>query len=295
MIRSWYVKPRQLIHPGIQNTVWYILFALLTLSHLQAQQLAFPGAEGYGRFTTGGRGGAVIEVTNLNDSGPGSLRAAVEASGSRTVVFRVSGNITLQSRLEIKHGYLTIAGQTAPGDGICLRNYDLKLEAGNVIIRYLRVRLGDSAGIEADALEGPNQINVIIDHCSVSWSVDECMSFYAGQNVTIQWCLISESLHNSVHQKGPHGYGGIWGGTNCSFHHNMLAHHSSRTPRFNEGDHEAEGRYDRNVDHRNNVIYNWGGNSAYGGKGGWYNLVNNYYKYGPASGPKNRIVEPWDD
>ncbi|UCH11488.1 MAG: T9SS type A sorting domain-containing protein [Fidelibacterota bacterium] len=268
---------------------------LLTTGHLYAQQLAFPGAEGYGRFTTGGRGGEVIEVTNLNDSGPGSLRAAVNTNATRTIVFRVSGTITLESRLEIKYGNLTIAGQTAPGDGICLRNYDLKVEASNVIIRYLRSRLGDSARIEADAMSGTGQKDIIIDHCSVSWSVDECMSFYGGENVTIQWCLISESLHNSVHSKGPHGYGGIWGGVNCSFHHNMFAHHTSRNPRFNEGDRESYGLYDRNVDHRNNVIYNWGSNSAYGGKGGWYNLVNNYYKYGPATSKRDRIVEPYDD
>ncbi|UCD36912.1 MAG: T9SS type A sorting domain-containing protein [Fidelibacterota bacterium] len=266
--------------------------ALLFVTVVRAQQLAFPGAEGYGRFTTGGRGGEVIEVTNLNDSGPGSLRAAVEASGARTVVFRVSGTIHLNSSLEIKRGDITIAGQTAPGDGICLADYPFEVGAGNVIIRYLRFRLGDVHSVQADALTGQSRRNIIIDHCTASWSVDECVTFYFMEDFTLQWCLIAESLRYSVHEKGPHGYGGIWGGRNCSFHHNLLAHHSSRNPRFNEGD---ASRADRNIDHRNNVIYNWGFNSAYGGEGGWYNLVNNYYKYGPATGVKNRIVQPSDE
>lgn len=242
--------------------------------------IAFPGAAGAGATATGGRGGRVIEVTNLNDSGPGSFRFAVEAAGPRTVVFRVAGTILLRSALRIVNGDLTIAGQTAPGGGICLRDHGLTVYgAENVIIRYLRFRPGDQGDLpqgQTDALSGGRCRNVIIDHCSASWSTDECLSFYLSENVTVQWCLIAESLYASVHEKGSHGYGGIWGGRNASFHHNLLAHHSSRNPRFSPDC--------QNVDHRNNVIYNWGFNSAYGGERGTVNLVNNYYKPGPATG-----------
>ena len=259
---------------------------------INAQPIAFPGAEGFGKYTTGGRGGTVLVVNNLNDDGPGSFREAVTKKTPRIVVFAVSGTIHLQSPLNIA-GNVTIAGQTAPGDGICLADFPVKINGDNMIVRYMRFRMGDKnqqGGMVDgnggdDAIGGTRRKNIIIDHCSMSWSTDEVCSIYAGDSTTLQWNLIAEPLNYSYHfETGDkdyehHGFGGIWGGRHFTAHHNLFAHCNNRTPRW-DGIRNAP---EENGDFRNNVIYDWGNNNMYAGEGGNYNVVNNYYKPGPAT------------
>jgi len=245
---------------------------------------AFPGAEGFGATTPGGRGGKVIAVTNLGDDGPGSFRAACEAEGPRIVVFRVSGLITLTKKLVIKNPYITIAGQTAPGDGICLRNFTFVIATHDVVVRYLRSRLGDLTAQEDDSLTlAAGARNVIIDHCSTTWSIDENLSL-AGDvsNVTVQWCLIAEGLNHSKHSKGAHGYGSLSRANGpVSWHHNLWAHNTSRNPRL--GDNYGRSPYPT-FDLRNNVIYDYG-EIASGLTQGVLkvNYVGNYIRPGPSS------------
>ena len=258
---------------------------------------AFPGAEGFGAVSLGGRGGVVHTVTSLADSGPGSLRAAVEATGPRTVVFAVSGTIRLESPLRIRNGRITIAGQTAPGDGITLRDQPLVITADDVVIRYIRSRLGDESKVEADAVSIDRGHRIILDHVSASWSVDETLSVSNRSKtgtaeldlVTVQWSVIAESLTRSHHAKGAHGYGSLVRGSHgarYSFHHNLWAHHSARMPRpgnfAEDGDHVG-----LTADFRNNVFYDWGGKeSGYNADKqavSRYNFIANAYIPGPSS------------
>lgn len=264
-----------------------LLAALLggyTAQGIELERLpAFPGAEGFGRYVDGGRRGYVYHVTSLGDRGTGTLREALSKTGPRTIVFDVSGTIHLESGLKIPE-YTTIAGQTAPGDGICIADYPVTL-GSNTIVRFMRFRLGNKNVLEGgadgwDGLTAMDSRNVIVDHCSVSWSIDECCSILGNVNSTLQWSIVSQSLVNSGHSKGAHGYGGNWGGSGASFHHNLVAHHGSRTPRLGP---RVSTQLDERMDMRNNVIYNFGGNGCYGGEGMNVNIINNYYKPGPAT------------
>ena len=270
-----------------------------------AQVPAFPGAEGHGRYVTGGRGGKVIHVTNLNDKGTGSFRAAVTGNSKKIIVFDVAGVIPLASDLTIGSN-TTILGQTAPSPGITLRYYTVRPE-DNCIIRFIRLRRGQEKDVNdgADATWQRNKTCIIFDHCSFSWSIDEVASFYDNNNFTMQWCTVAESLTNPGHSKGAHGYGGIWGGKLASFHHNFVGHLMNRGPRFNGARYGWTGYtsnkdYDtykwenpvqaENVDFRNCVMYNAQG-TCYGGPGGGQiNIVNNYYKAGPSHSLKSKTL-----
>ena len=288
----------------MKQKVFTLLAASLISAAAMAQAPAFPGAEGHGRYVTGGRGGKIVHVTNLNDSGTGSFREAVK-SGKRIIVFDVAGVIALKSDLKFADN-ITILGQTAPSPGITLRYYTVQPGSNN-IIRFLRIRRGQEKNINdgADASWQRNKTGIIYDHCSLSWSIDEVASFYDNNNFTMQWCTVAESLTNPGHSKGAHGYGGIWGGKLASFHHNFIAHVMNRGPRFNGARYGWTGYtsnkdYDtykwqntvqaENVDFRNCVMYNAQG-TCYGGPGGGQiNIVNNYYKAGPSHSLKGTTL-----
>lgn len=287
----------------MKKSLSIIAASLISISTM-AQAPAFPGAEGHGRFVTGGRGGKIYHVTNLNDSGTGSFREAVKV-GKRIIVFDVAGVIALKSDLKIADN-ITILGQTAPSPGITLRYYTVQPGSNN-IIRFIRIRRGQEKNINdgADASWQRNKTGIIFDHCSFSWSIDEVASFYDNNNFTMQWCTVAESLTNPGHSKGAHGYGGIWGGKLASFHHNFVAHLMNRGPRFNGARYGWTGYTNNkeystykwqntvqaeNVDFRNCVMYNAQG-TCYGGPGGGQiNIVNNYYKAGPSHSLKGTTL-----
>lgn len=288
----------------MKQKVFTLLAASLISAAAMAQAPAFPGAEGHGRYVTGGRGGKIVHVTNLNDSGTGSFREAVK-SGNKIIVFDVAGVIALKSDLKFADN-ITILGQTAPSPGITLRYYTVQPGSNN-IIRFLRIRRGQEKNINdgADASWQRNKTGIIFDHCSFSWSIDEVASFYDNNNFTMQWCTVAESLTNPGHSKGAHGYGGIWGGKLASFHHNFVAHLMNRGPRFNGArygwiGYTSNKEYStykwqnavqaENVDFRNCVMYNAQG-TCYGGPGGGQiNIVNNYYKAGPSHSLKGTTL-----
>ena len=296
-----------IVRNGIKILPLLIILISFTVS-LYAQQLAFPGAEGYGKYSLGGWGGKVYEVTTLADDGPGSFRQAFNAYPGQplTIVFRVCGIIDLLTPIKIQRSNMTLAGQTAPGDGICTKRSMVKIYGTNLIIRYMHFRPGDVSLTNNPAVYGldiENSNSFIVDHCSMSWSMEEAATFYDNKYSTIQWCLVSESLNASYNGKGSHGYAGVWGGQFATYHHNLLTHHHSRAIRFNGSRTHDTLAY---VDYRNNVIYNWGNDlGCYGNeieiadtanpifplRRSEVNIMNNYYKPGPATpASKGKII-----
>ncbi len=270
--------------------MYFVLFVSLWFPSAHAGLPAFPGAEGFGALTPGGRGGRVLFVTNVKDAGPGSFREACLAKGPRIVVFRVGGLITLETPLRITEPYITIAGQTAPGDGICLRSDLFTIATHDVVVRFLRSRLGDLTRRESDSISiGTPSRRVILDHCSASWSIDETLSPSGDiADITVQWCLIAESLNKSFHSKGEHGYGSLVHATGgLTLHHNLWAHHTERNPRLGDNG----GPPFPTFDVRNNVMYNWSGMCSGLADGDLkVNYVNNYLRPGPSSSKRKPIV-----
>ena len=277
-----------------------------------AQPLAFPGAEGAGRHSAGGRGGVVLRVTTLADSGPGSLRAAVETRGPRTILFDVAGTIRLASDLVVREPRITIAGQTAPGGGIAIADQALVVNADDVVIRHIRVRRGDRSPGDDDSIWIAGGRRIILDHVSASWSIDETLSASARYeeggfyDLTVQWSIIAESLRRSHHAEGEHGYGSLirgGRGARISFHHNLWAHHVARMPRpgnYAAPEADPEGPM---MEFRSNVFYNWGrGFAGYNDDEATlirYSFIDNAYLAGPDSEgalafrENNRLARAW--
>ena len=299
-------------------TLALIFMGMMTTISAEGQQLAFPGADGYGKYTTGGRGGEVCYVTSLEDCSDnnlveGTLRWAIRHDNGgkpRTILFKVGGTIRTTSDLKFQYDNVSILGQTAPGGGICIAGYKFYVCKNNVIIRYVRFRAGNLAGYEKDksspSLDMENCKNVILDHCSITWSMEECLTAYDSDYTTVQWCIIGEGLYNSMNAKGARSYATQWGGEHSTMHHCLITNCNNRTPRFNgvrdesnikDGKHDHDAQVDSEF--ANNVVFNWGKpNSSYGGEDNktknndseghhlGYNrvyMINNYYRPGPAT------------
>lgn len=276
----------------------FILLGLCLLPHSAQGTLlrAFPEAEGFGATTPGGRGGSIHFVTTLEDyvpgketPVPGSLRAAIDAKGPRYILFRVSGTITLKADLYLRHPFVTIAGQSAPGDGIALKDHMFVIATHDVIVRHLRMRSGDAPQEEQLTVGIFGGNNIILDHCSMTWAVDEVLSTFGASNITVQWSIIAEGLSRSFHPKGEHSKGSILDGKGgFSLHHNIYAHNAARNARVNN----------IVLDFRNNIVYNWGYRGGYTTEGpGFINYINNYFKAGPSTRKSVRtyVFEPGDD